>query len=194
VYFLIYQLNMEAEVSLVMGLMLICVVLALFPWKLLAERWNKGPAYALGMAIGGLAVAATFLLPHQPTPWVYAIAAVAGIGFSAQWIFPWAMVPDVVDYDRLSTGEQRSGMYYGVWGLATKASEALAIASTGWILALFRYAPNVSQTDQTLLGIRLFFGPIPAVLIALCLPLLIWYPITRATHRETRARLAGREA
>ena len=104
------------------------------------------------------------------------------------------MVPDVVDYDRLSTGEQRSGMYYGVWGLATKASEALAIASTGWILALFRYVPNVSQTDQTLLGIRLFFGPIPAVLIALCLPLLIWYPITRATHRETRARLAGREA
>ena len=194
VYFLIYQLNMEAEVSLVMGLMLICVVLALFPWKLLAERWNKGPAYALGMAIGGLAVAATFLLPHQPTPWVYAVAAVAGIGFSAQWIFPWAMVPDVVDYDRLTTGEQRSGMYYGVWGLATKASEALAIASTGWILALFRYAPNVSQTDQTLLGIRLFFGPIPAVLIALCLPLLIWYPITRATHRETRARLAGREA
>ena len=138
-YFLIYQLDMEAQVPLVMGLMLICVVLALFPWKMIAERWNKGPAYALGMAIGGLAVAATFFLPHQPTPWIYAIAALAGIGFAANWVFPWAMVPDVVDYDRLATGEQRSGMYYGVWGLATKASEALAIASTGWILALFRY-------------------------------------------------------
>ena len=138
-YFLTYQLNMEAQLPLVMGLLLICVVIAIYPWKMISERWNKGPAYALGMGIGGLAVAATFLLPHQPTPWIYVIAVLAGFGFAANWVFPWSMVPDVVDVDRLATGEQRSGMYYGVWGLGTKASEALAIASTGWILALFHY-------------------------------------------------------
>ena len=138
-YFLTYQLNMEAQLPLVMGLLLICVVIAIYPWKMISERWNKGPAYALGMGIGGLAVAATFFLPHQPTPWIYAIAVLAGFGFAANWVFPWSMVPDVVDVDRLATGEQRSGMYYGVWGLGTKASEALAIASTGWILALFHY-------------------------------------------------------
>ena len=101
------------------------------------------------------------------------------------------MVPDVVDVDRLATGEQRSGMYYGVWGLGTKASEALAIASTGWILALFHYVPNVAQTSQTLLGIRLFFALIPALAIVLALPLLIWYPITRKTHNEVLAKLEG---
>jgi GPH family glycoside/pentoside/hexuronide:cation symporter len=188
-YFLTYQLDMEAQVPMVMGLMLICVVLAIFPWKKISERWNKGPAYALGMAIGALAVAATFLLPHRPTPWVYLIAALAGFGFAANWVFPWSMVPDVVDVDRLATGEQRSGVYYGVWGLGTKASEALAIASTGWILALFNYAPNVAQTPQTLFGIRLFFGVVPAIAIALALPLLIWYPITRNTHHDVLAQL-----
>jgi GPH family glycoside/pentoside/hexuronide:cation symporter len=189
-FYLTYQLGMEAETPLVMGLLLICVVLALFPWKMIAERWNKGPAYAAGMAIGGLAVAATFLLPRGPTPLIYAVAAVAGIGFGSQWVFPWAMVPDVVDYDRLRSGEQRTGMYFGVWGLATKVSEAFALAASGWILALFHYVPNAAQTEQTLLGIRLFFGPIPAALMLLCLPLLIWYPITRASHREIRERLA----
>jgi GPH family glycoside/pentoside/hexuronide:cation symporter len=188
-YFLTYQLEMEAQVPMVMGLMLICVVIAIYPWKKISERWNKGPAYALGMAIGALAVAATFFLPHQPTPWVYLIAALAGFGFAANWVFPWSMVPDVVDVDRLATGEQRSGVYYGVWGLGTKASEALAIASTGWILALFRYAPNVAQTPQTLFGIRLFFGIVPAIAIALALPLLIWYPITRKTHNAVMAEL-----
>ena len=193
-YFLTYQLNMEAQLPLVMGLLLICVVIAIYPWKIISERWNKGPAYALGMGIGGLAVAATFLLPHQPTPWIYAIAVLAGFGFAANWVFPWSMVPDVVDVDRLATGEQRSGMYYGVWGLGTKASEALAIASTGWILALFHYVPNVAQTSQTLLGIRLFFALIPALAIVLALPLLIWYPITRKTHNEVLAKLANSDS
>jgi GPH family glycoside/pentoside/hexuronide:cation symporter len=99
-----------------------------------------------------------------------------------------------VDVDRLATGEQRSGMYYGIWGLGTKASEALAIASTGWILALFHYVPNVAQRSETLLGIRLFFGLIPALAIVLALPLLIWYPITRKTHNEVLARLEGGDA
>jgi glycoside/pentoside/hexuronide:cation symporter, GPH family len=188
-YFLTYQVEMAAQVPLVMGLMLICVIAAIFPWRIASERLNKGPAYALGMAIGGLAVAITFLLPHHPTPWIYAVAALAGVGFSANWVFPWAMVPDVVDYDRAESGEQRSGMYYGVWGLATKISEGMAIMSTGWILAIFRYVPNSAQAPGTLLGIRMFFGLVPGVLIALSLPLLIWYPITRETHGQLIAKL-----
>jgi GPH family glycoside/pentoside/hexuronide:cation symporter len=191
VYFLTYQSDMEAQTSLVMGLMLIVVVLALFPWTAISRRWDKGPAYALGMSIGAFAVALTFLLPPGPTPGIYLIAALAGFGFSAQWVFPWAMVPDVVDYDRLSSGEQRSGMYFGVWGLATKMSEALALAATGWLLALVGYAPNVAQTPTALLGIRFFFGPLPAILIALCLPLLVTYPLTRAAHRRILAQLAS---
>jgi GPH family glycoside/pentoside/hexuronide:cation symporter len=193
-YFLTYQLQMQAQVPLVMLLLLVFVALFLFPWKFLAERWNKGPAYALGLAIGGLAVAATFLLPHRPTPWVYLIAVVAGIGFSANWVFPWAMVPDVVEYDRLETGEHRGGMFYGVWGLATKISEALGIVATGWVLQLYGYLPNVEQNAHTLFGIRLFFGPIPLIFFALSLPLLIRYPITRVKHAEVKEKLAALES
>jgi GPH family glycoside/pentoside/hexuronide:cation symporter len=99
------------------------------------------------------------------------------------------MVPDVVEYDRLQTGEHRGGMYYGVWGLATKISEAVGIAASGWVLQLFGYAPNVAQGARTLLGIRLFFGPVPRIFFALALPLLIGYPITRASHAEMRRKL-----
>ncbi|MBN1139389.1 MAG: MFS transporter [Anaerolineae bacterium] len=193
-YFLTYQLGMKDKVPLVMFVLLIFVALFLFPWKRLSDRWNKGPAYALGLAIGGLAVAFTFFLPHRPTPWIYLIAVVAGIGFSANWVFPWAMVPDVVEYDRLRTGEYRGGIYYGVWGLATKLSEALGIAASGWVLQLYHYAPNVEQSADTLLGIRLFFGPVPLIFFVIALPLLIWYPITRAAHAEMRNRLAAMEA
>lgn len=192
-YFLTYQLNMEDQVPIAMLLMLVFVGLSLFPWKMLSDRWNKGQAYALGLAIGGAAVASTFFLPGHPTIWIYPIAIIAGIGFAVNWVFPWSMVPDVVEYDRLETGEQRSGMYYGVWGLTVKISEALGLVASGWILELFGYVPNVPQTTETLFGLRLFFGPVPAVFLLIALPLLIWYPITRAKHAEVLARLSALE-
>jgi GPH family glycoside/pentoside/hexuronide:cation symporter len=188
-YLLTYQFLMEDQVPIVMFLLLLFVALFLFPWKRLAERWNKGPAYALGLAIGGLAVAATFLLPHGSSPWIYVVAALAGAGFSAQWVFPWAMVPDVVEIDRLSTGEHRGGIYYGVWGLGTKLSDALGIAAAGWALQLYGYVPNVEQSAETLFGMRLFFGPLPLLFFAAAVPLLVWYPVTRQSHAELRRQL-----
>jgi glycoside/pentoside/hexuronide:cation symporter, GPH family len=165
VFYVEYQLLMKNSISLVMGLLLICVTIALPFWQWLSRKMDKGPAYALGMMVGALSVMITFFLPHNSTPLIYLVSILAGFGFSAQWIFPWAMVADVADYDRLETGQQRSGMYYGVWGLATKISEALALASVGWVLTGFGYVPNVEQTPQALLGIRLFFGLIPAFFI-----------------------------
>ncbi|HNT54025.1 MAG TPA: MFS transporter, partial [Anaerolineaceae bacterium] len=188
-YYIEYQLLMKAETSLVMGLMLVCVTLSLPFWQWVSRKIDKGPAYGLGMLIGGAAVVLTFFLPHHSTMLIYLIAVLAGFGFSAQWIFPWAMVADVADYDRLETGQQRSGVYYGVWGLATKISEALALAAVGWILTGFGYVPNVEQTPHALLGIRLFFGLIPAACIFISLPLLFKYPITRKSHAEVRAKL-----
>ena len=189
VYYIEYQLLMKAETTLVMGLMLICVTISLPFWQWLSRKMDKGPAYALGMLVGGIAVVLTFFLPHHSTALIYLISILAGFGFSAQWIFPWAMVADVADYDRVESGQQRSGMYYGVWGLATKVSEALALAAVGWILTGFGYIPNVEQTSHALLGIRLFFGLVPAGFIFISLPLLFKYPITRKSHAVVRTKL-----
>jgi GPH family glycoside/pentoside/hexuronide:cation symporter len=195
-YFLTYRMELdEGQVSIVLGVFLISVGAFLFPWKLLSERINKGPAYAAGLGVGGLAAAATFLLPQGSTPWIYVIAVTAGMGFSVNWVFPWAMVPDVIEYDRLETGEHRGGMYYGVWGFTYKLTQALGIALSGWVLGLFGFVEgSATQTAQVLLGIRLFLGPVPLIIFAIALPLLIWYPITRKAHAEVRRQLALKDA
>jgi GPH family glycoside/pentoside/hexuronide:cation symporter len=189
VYYIEYQLLMEAQTTLVMGLMLICVTVSLPFWQWLSRKMDKGPAYAIGMGVGALAVLITFFLPHGATPWIYGVAVLAGFGFAGNWIFPWAMVADVSDFDRLQTGQQRSGMYYGVWGLATQVSEALALAAVGWILTGYGYVANAAQTLHALFGIRLFFGVVPAIFILIALPFLFKYPITRRSHGEVRAKL-----
>jgi GPH family glycoside/pentoside/hexuronide:cation symporter len=188
-YFITYQLGMADQLPIVMALLLVSIGLFLVPWRMMSDRWNKGPAYALGLGIGGLAIASTFLLPHEPTPVIYLITIVAGIGFSANWVFPWSMVPDVVEYDQLTTGEQRGGMYFGVWGFTNKLTAMLGVVISGLVLQFSGYLPNAPQSAETLQAIRLFFGPIPGLILAISLPLLFFYPITRASHAAVRARL-----
>ena len=193
-YYLIYQLNMEAQLPLVMMLMLVFIGIFLFPWKAVSDKISKGVSYAIGLFIASLAVIATFFYPHAPSPLIYITAIVAGIGFSGQWVFPWSMIPDVVEYDQLQTGERREGIYNGMWAFLGKFTGALGIAVSGWALKLFGYVPNAAQTPQALLGIRLFFGPVPAIVLILSLPLLIWYPITRASHAKLLADIKAKQS
>ena len=193
-YFIQYQLNMPDQVSFVLLAMLVSIGIFLIPAKLISDRINKGPAYALGLFIASLAVMTSFFLPRGETPLIYVVAAVAGMGFSAQWVFPWSMLPDVIEYDEKMTGERREGIYYGLWAFLSKFTGALGIAVSGWALGLFGYIPNMEQTSRALFGIRLFFAIVPAIVLLISLPFLIWYPITRKKHAELVKELAERKA
>ena len=188
-FLLTYQLDMKDQIPLVMALLLGTIGVFLYFWKWLTDRWAKGPTYALGLFIAFGATASTFFLPLGGNSLIYMIILVAGFGFSAQWVLPWSILPDVIEYDELLTNERREGMYYGVRGFIGKLSDALGLFVAGWILNLFGYVPDAAQSAKALLGIRLFFGPVPALLVFLSLPLLIWFPITRKTHLETVTRL-----
>jgi GPH family glycoside/pentoside/hexuronide:cation symporter len=192
-YFIQYQLDMPDQVSFVLLAMLVTIGIFLVPAKLVSDRINKGPSYALGLFIACLAILSSFFLPRGATPLIYVIAAVAGLGFSAQWVFPWSMLPDVIEYDEQMTGERREGIYYGLWAFLTKFTSALGVAVSGWALSLFGYVPNVEQTTRALFGIRFFFAIVPAIIIVISLPFLIWYPITRKKHAALVAELAARK-
>jgi GPH family glycoside/pentoside/hexuronide:cation symporter len=154
------------------------------------DRINKGPTYALGLSIASLAVISSFFLPHAPTSLMYVIAIIAGIGFSTQFVCPWSMLPDVIEYDEKMTGERREGIYYGLWNFLSKFTGALGVAVTGWALGFYGYVAGQEQTLRALFGIRLFFAIVPAVVILFSLPFLIWYPITRKSHAALLQELA----
>ena len=193
-YFITYQLGMGDQVSFVLLAMLLAIGIFLIPAKLVSDKINKGPSYALGLFIASLAIITSFFFPHAASPMIYVVAVIAGMGFSAQWVFPWSMLPDVIEYDEKMTGERREGVYYGLWAFLTKFTGALGVAVSGWALQLFGYVPNVEQTTRALFGIRLFFSIVPSVIILISLPFLIWYPITRKSHGALVKELAERKA
>ena len=183
-YYITYQLKMADQESYILFVMLATIGIFLLPWQKVSLKMSKGPAYALGLAIASVAILVAFFLPAHPTWIIYAVAFVAGMGFSAQYVFPWSMVPDVIEVDQAATGERHEGIYFGVNNFLGKLTGALGVAASGWALKLFGYVANAEQTTHALFGIRFFFAIIPVIAFAIALPLLIWYPINRKNHAE----------
>lgn len=192
-FFVIYQINMKSQMSMIMLLMLATLTLFLVPCKNVANKIGKNKAYALGLVIASLALLSAFFLPNRITMLIYGVAFIAGLGFSSQWVCPHSMIPDVIEYDELATGERREGIFYGMWGMAGKVTGALGAALCGWGLKLFGYVEGAQQTATSLFGIRFLFAVVPAVLLLVCVPLLIKYPITRESHAKLVEELKTRE-
>jgi GPH family glycoside/pentoside/hexuronide:cation symporter len=193
-YFIKYQVMMEPQSAMIMLMMLGILALCLVPCKLVADKIGKAKTYALGIGIASVALLAAFFLPNQETMLIFAVAGVAGLGFSSQWVCPHSMMPDVVEYDELMTGERREGVYYGMWGMVGKVTGSFGTAFCGWGLKIFGYVKDVPQSETSLLGIRLLFAVVPAVLLLSCIPMLMKYPINKATHAQLMKDLAAKKA
>jgi GPH family glycoside/pentoside/hexuronide:cation symporter len=198
-YYIAHQVHMEESGLLVMLAMMGTLAVFLVPCGILSGKIGKANTYALGLSIASAALIGVFLLPKGPTPLVFILAAIAGLGFSAQWVCPHSMIPDVIEYDELMTGERREGVYYGVHATSGKITGALASAACGWGLELGGYIDNLEQAsagqpDGAVLAIRIMFALVPAVFLLICVPLLLKYPITKESHAEVMKQLQERRA
>lgn len=191
-YYLIYQMDMADVQALVMLLLLGTLAIFIIPCSKVSARIGKARTYALGIAIACAALLAAFLAPYRAQILICFVAFVAGVGFSSQWVCPHSMMPDVIEYDELATGERREGIYYGMNAMVSKITGALGSAICGWGLQLTGYVENAAQTETALFGIRFLFALLPAVLLLICVPLLMNYPITRESHAEVVRQLEER--
>jgi GPH family glycoside/pentoside/hexuronide:cation symporter len=121
-----------------------------------------------------------------------ALLVLFGLGNGGWAILPVAITADVVDHDELATASRREGSFFGIWTLAMKLANGLASGVVGVVLQVVGYVPNQPQSPAALLGIRLLYGPIPAVIMLLAFVAFLSFPLTRERHREVQAALASR--
>ena len=110
--------------------------------------------------------------------------AIAGVGFSTNYVMPYAIIPDAVELDYAEHGVRREGVFYGLWNFVNQLGVAFALALNGWVLGWFGYVPNVAQGALSKLGIRLLVGPIAAFFVVVGIVVLSFYPITRKYYDE----------
>lgn len=165
----------------------------------LCRRLDKRRAFILGAAVWVIVLLAISALPADQVGPAYALAALAGFGIATAYVVPWAMVPDVVEYDQVRSGQRREGSYYAFASFFQKLATGVALWGMGQALALTGYltpaagAPLPVQPAAAVTAIRVFTGPVPAVLLFLAVLFACKYPITRASHQATLRELAERE-
>ncbi len=164
----------------------------------LARRLDKRRAFIVGTAAWIVVLLGLFALGPERVILAYALAALAGLGIATAYVVPWSMVPDIIEYDELKTGQRREGSYYAFASFFQKLATGAAIWAMGQALAATGYVtpqaggPLPVQPAGAVQAIRLFMGPVPTVLLVLAIVFAWRYPISRERHRALRDQLAIR--
>jgi GPH family glycoside/pentoside/hexuronide:cation symporter len=199
-YYLTYYMGIPERLPWVLLAIQGTSFVFLFVWSYLSRMMEKKWVYMIGATLWLCVQLALSLLTPDQAQWVIPIAVLGGAGVSVAYLIPWAMLPDVIEYDEWETGQRREGMYYGFMVLLQKFGIAIGIFLIGQVLAWAGYltptdaAPTPTQPESALYAIRLFIGPVPAAILACSLLIAAFYPITRVRHAQLCAALDARRA
>ncbi|MEO6790208.1 MAG: MFS transporter [Ornithinibacter sp.] len=156
-------------------------------WQRVGERHGKRAGYLWGsVLLAGGALATLFTLRIGVVAAALSVAVV-GVGYAACQMFPLAMLPDVAAADTARTGEDRAGVYTGVWTAAETLGLAFGPFLYAGLLAAGGYVSSTdglaAQPDSARTAIAWGFTVVPAVLVALSLVVLRRYRLDEEVSR-----------
>lgn len=179
-----YLLHSRAEASILFACFVAPALLVSAVWSRFASRYGKRTAYALATLFLALGAAGLLASLSGPSVVVYLSTTVAGIGYAGAQIFPMAMLPDVAAVDAARTGQNRIGVFTGVWTAGETLGLALGPGLYAVVLAIGGYVSSTdgkaSQPHSAEVAIAIGFSVVPAVLVLLSLAVLRGYHLDAA--------------
>jgi Na+/melibiose symporter-like transporter len=117
-------------------------------WFAISRRLGKHKTVVLGVLWLSLWSAFIPLLGPGHYWLFFLIMMLKGSAVGALVFLPASMAADVVDLDTLRTGEQRTGLYFSLWGMVNKAAVALGVFAATNGVALFGFVPGSSDNSE----------------------------------------------
>ena len=184
ILFVIHVLEANIASNVVLLVFYVANLCGVALWGLVARRFGKRNAWVAGMLTVLIAQPGYWLLGPGDLYWMMVVFFVLGIGIGSFSALPAAMKADVIDLDRLRSGEDRTGLFFSVWSLANKLVAALAAGVALNAVALFGFQASGDNGPEQIMALRVVFVWLPVLCYigALC---VMWnYPISEARHRR----------
>jgi len=163
-------------------------------WQRTAGRLGKKRGYLLSSLVLAGSAAGLLAAGTAPVLVVYALAAIAGIGYAGCQLFPLAMLPDTAAHEARLSNENRIGVFTGVWTAGETLGLALGPVIFALILSIDGYRSSTvggrAQPGSAITAITVGFSVLPALLIMISLVALRGYALTA---QDLRTDMVPRE-
>ena len=106
----------------------------------------------------------------------------------------WAMYADVADYSEWRFKRRSTGLVFSGSVFSQKLGLAVGSGGLARMLDYYGFVANAEQTGAALVGIRMLFSVIPAVLALAGVVIIFFYPLTDAKVKEIESDLRARKA
>ena len=160
----------------------------------MSRHLGKKSTYILSMAALIVLSAAFFFLPATAGGYWAMLAFQLVISVFTGVISPlvWSMYADVADYSEFKDGTASTGLIFSSASMAQKFGGAFGGSAVMWLLAAFGYntIAGAVQTETAILGLRILMSWVPALVAALSILVVWFYPLTKKKMSAVQAELA----
>ena len=165
----------------------------LFTW--LGRKHGKHKALGWACLWWGVSLGIIPFIPAGNTTVLALSMGFAGIPAVAGTLLLRAMMADVADEDELKTGQQRSGLFYGLLLTTGKIGLAMGPASL-IVLSLFGFdgAAGAQNTPLALTALTVTFAYVPMIINFAIAWTLRSYPLDAARQRALREAILAKQA
>lgn len=164
-------------------------------WFAISKRIGKHRTVVIGIAWLSLWSSFIPLLGPEDFALFFVIMLLKGSAIGALVFLPTSMAADIVDLDTLRTREQRTGLYFSLWGMVNKGAAALGVFIATAGAAYMGFDPNSEvNTGTAKMAVACLYSVIPAAIACIALPLLWNYPLTRDRQQRMRDHIERRDA
>jgi GPH family glycoside/pentoside/hexuronide:cation symporter len=191
-YYFKYYIGKEESVQLFNVVGTVALIVAIPFSKPLAKRFGKRNVFVASSLISGLFFILLYLPGVTDIKMIYAFNILAKMAYAPAVPLLWTMLADTADYSEWKTGRRATGLTFSAATFAQKAGWGIGGALAGWMLAIFKFTPNVEQTETAITGIKLMISVFPGILYMSCAILLFFYSIDHKTCVVMQEELEAR--
>lgn len=193
--FLLYVTHVLEEPAIA-GLMLfgyfVCSALSVPIWVALSKRWGKHRSWCIAvMGSCSFFCLAPFLGSGDVL--LYGIVVIGtGLMIGADLALPSAINGDLIEWDALENNRRRPGLFFALWGTASKLAYALAV---GLMFPALEFAGFDATTSNAADDVRLLavLYAAPSLIFKGAAIAMMWrFPIDETEHKRIRAALDAR--
>ena len=193
-YYFKYYIGKEDSVQLFNVIGTVALIVALPLSKPLAKAFGNRNVFIASSLISGACFIALYLPGEKDIVTIYVLNILAKMAYAPAVPLLWTMIADSSDYSEWRTGRRATGLYFSAATFAQKAGWGIGAAIAGWILTVYHYVPDATQTETSIHGIKLLVSVIPGILYMSCALFMFFYTIDAKTTDQMKQDLDARRA